>query len=132
LVNLNKITGGLIMFKDFFKKIKKALLYFEVWLIVTIPMTAFAASDATAAQNPDAVNLENQLKQAVSSVAIPIGIALIFIGLVLSAIKIIVSHSNPSKRSQALEGVGWLIGGSIALGLITTIFGLVLSISKLS
>lgn len=120
------------MFKNFFRKIKKALLYFEVWLTVTIPMTAFAGSNATAAPNSEAVNLKNELIQAVSSVAIPIGVALIFVGLTLSAIKIIVSHSNPSKRSQALEGVGWLIGGSIALGLITTIFGLVLSISKLS
>lgn len=94
---------------------------------MTVPVQALAATGASSAAN----DLKNTIIDTTKQISIPLGIGFIFLGLTISVIKIILNHSKANRRAEALEGVGWLVGASIALGLITTIFGLLLSAAKL-
>lgn len=78
------------------------------------------------------VDVSRNIVKTVGQFAMPIGAALVFVGLLLSTIKIIASHGKAQKRSEALEGIGWLVGASIALGLISMIFGVIISLSGIS
>lgn len=78
------------------------------------------------------VDVSRKIVTTVGQFAMPIGAALVFVGLLLSTIKIIASHGKAQKRSEALEGIGWLVGASIALGLISMIFGVIISLSGIS
>ena len=78
------------------------------------------------------VDVSRKIVTTVGQFAMPIGAALVFVGLLLSTIKIIASHGKAQKRSEALEGIGWLVGASIALGLISMIFGVIISLSGIN
>jgi len=110
---LNRFVKGLV---NGFKSVA-----YTAPLMVFVPSLTLAATDTT--------QVANSIIQTVGQFAMPIGMALVFVGLLISTIKIIASHGKAQRRSEALEGIGWLIGATIGLGLIITIFGAIVTLS---
>ncbi|MBP2070860.1 hypothetical protein [Thermoanaerobacterium butyriciformans] len=99
-------------------------IYYIAPAMFFMPSLVLAGTTAT-----DTTQVANSIIQTVGQFAMPIGMALVFVGLLISTIKIIASHGKAQKRSEALEGIGWLIGATIGLGLIITIFGAIVTLS---
>lgn len=94
--------------------------------IALIKARVFAASTIgtqeveTATQN---------IKDAVIKLAMPIGSVLMFVAIVIIAIKIIVNANNPNKRTEGVGGLAWVAAGFMLLSLALIISGIVLSVA---
>jgi hypothetical protein len=108
-----------------FKKIKEFFLFVYTGMFLLLPVMSFANVSG------EATKLQQNIIPVVKDVSLYLGVILVFVGLVMWAIKLIVAHGNPHKRSEILESGGWLIAASIVLGLIGIIFNLVVSIAGL-
>lgn len=71
----------------------------------------------------------SNIKDAVVSLAMPIGSVLMFVSIVIIAIKLIVNANNPNKRSEGIGGLAWVAGGFMLLSLALIVSGIVLNIS---
>jgi len=111
-------------------KIKNWLFYVYSLLYVILPAAAFATSGNSDIASAGA-ELQKNVMQPIADAARYIGIILIFAGLILWAVKLIVAHGNPHKRSEALESGGWLIVAAIVLGAALIAFDIVVSMSGL-
>lgn len=109
------------------EKLKKVIFWTNLFVYILLPSLMFAQADVGQA----GAELQNQTMQTILDAARYIGVILIFLGLILWAIKLIVAHGNPHKRSEVLESGGWLIAGSIILGVILTVFSIILGIAGL-
>lgn len=120
------------------KKIKKKDLkniYYKirnkVWLLPTtlmlMPTKIFAAdgSISTAEVNQATENIKN----AVIKLAMPIGGILVFVSIVIIAIKMIVNSNNANKRSESIGSLAWVCAGTMLLGLSLIVSGIILSVA---
>lgn len=64
------------------------------------------------------------------SFAMPVGTGLIFLGVVMIAIQLIISHNNPRKREEVIGGIPYLAIGSIVLGAAMTIAGFLIGLGQ--
>lgn len=71
----------------------------------------------------------DNLKDAVIKLAIPIGSILVFVSIVIIALKMIANSGNPSKRTESIGSLAWVAGGFLLLGLAVIISGILLSIA---
>lgn len=71
----------------------------------------------------------NNIKDAVIKIAMPIGSVLMFVSIVIIAIKLIVNANNPNKRSEGIGGLAWVAGGFMLLSLALIVSGIVLSVA---
>ncbi|MGH2331106.1 hypothetical protein [Thermoanaerobacter mathranii] len=108
------------------EKLKKIMFYIYSGFYLMLPVIAYADVSAEGAK------LQTQIMPTIKDAAMYVGVLLIFVGLIMWAIRLIVAHGNPHKRSEALESGGWLIASAIILGLISVIFSLIISISGLT
>lgn len=69
------------------------------------------------------------IKNAISAIAMPIGSLCILASVILVGIRIIVMHYNPVGRSAALTSLLWVAVGSLVLGLAILITGGIINIS---
>lgn len=104
---------NVLKLQSIMKKTRKvvAILMMAVLILSTIIEFAFAGEEEAHVDN-----LRKRIIDTTRNIAFPIGGALIFLSVVMIAIKIIVSHYNPNARGQALEGLQWVAVGSIILG----------------
>jgi len=109
------------------EKLKKVIFWTNLFVYILLPSLMFAQADVGQA----GAELQNQIMQTILDAARYIGVILIFLGLILWAIRLIVAHGNPHKRSEVLESGGWLIAASIVFGVLLTIFSILLSITGL-
>lgn len=110
-----------------FKKIKEFFLFVYTWIFLLLPVMSFAEPDISG----EATKLQQNIIPVVKDASLYLGVILVFVGLIMWAVKLIVAHGNPHKRSEILESGGWLIAAAIVLGLIGIIFNLVISIAGL-
>lgn len=112
--------------KNSFYKIKS-----KIWTIPTIlmlmPAKVFAAtgSISTAEVNQATENVKN----AIIKLAMPIGGILVFVSIVIIALKMIVNSNNANKRSESIGSLAWVCAGTMLLGLSLIISGIVLSVA---
>ena len=69
------------------------------------------------------------IKNAVIKLAMPIGSVLMFVSIVIIAIKLIVNANNPNKRSEGIGGLAWVAAGFMLLSLALIVSGIVLSVA---
>ena len=120
------------------KKINKEKLkqgYYKIknkmWLIpstlLLLPAKVFAAdgSISTAEVNQATENI----KSVVIKLAMPIGGILVFVSIVIIAIKMIVNSNNANKRSESIGSLAWVCAGTMLLGLSLIVSGIILSVA---
>lgn len=113
-------------FKRMYYKIKN-----KIWILPTtlmlLPAKVFAAqgSISTAEVNQATENIKN----AVIKLAMPIGGILVFVSIVIIALKMIVNSNNANKRSESIGALAWVCAGTMLLGLSLIVSGIILSIA---
>lgn len=108
-----------------FSKIKN-----KIWVIPTALMMmqtkVFAeGSISTAEVNQATENIKN----AVIKLAMPIGGILVFVSIVIIALKMIVNSNNANKRSESIGSLAWVCAGTMLLGLSLIVSGIILSVA---
>lgn len=102
----------------------------KIWVIPTTLMMmrtkVFASGSISTAEVNQAT--EN-IKNAVIKLAMPIGGILVFVSIVIIALKMIVNSNNANKRSEAIGALAWVCGGTMLLGLSLIVSGIILSIA---
>ena len=71
----------------------------------------------------------NNIKNAVVKIATPIGSVLMFVSIVIIAIKLIVNANNPNKRAEGIGGLAWVALGFMLLSLALIVSGILLSVA---
>ena len=69
------------------------------------------------------------IKNAVIKLAMPIGGILVFVSIVIIALKMIVNSNNANKRSESIGALAWVCAGTMLLGLALIVSGIILSIA---
>ncbi|MBO0525024.1 hypothetical protein EXQ31_13275 [Clostridium botulinum] len=75
-----------------------------------------AAPSKSVVTNSDAEAVGTRIVDAIQQISFPVGSALIFLCIVLSAVRIISTHYNPNARSEALRSILWIAIGALILG----------------
>lgn len=111
--------------KQLYYKIKN-----KIWLLPTtlmlMPAKVFAAGSISTAEVNQAT--EN-IKNAVIKLAMPIGGILVFVSIVIIALKMIVNSNNANKRSESIGSLAWVCAGTMLLGLSLIVSGIILSVA---
>lgn len=120
------------------KKIKKKDLkniYYKIrnklWLLTTtlmlMPTKIFAADGSIS--TAEVTQATENIKNAVIKLAMPIGGILVFVSIVIIAIKMIVNSNNANKRSESVGSLAWVCAGTMLLGLSLIVSGIILSVA---
>lgn len=112
---------NLVKFK---KKITKSSII-APFLVMATKASVFAATIGTQEVETATQNIKN----AVIKLAMPIGSVLMFVSIVIIAIKIIINANNPNKRSEGIGGLAWVAAGFMILSLALIISGIILSVA---
>lgn len=80
----------------------------------------------------EVTKIAETVRDIIKDISFPIGAALIFASVVIISIKIIVSHSNPNKRGEAMGGLAWVAIGAILLGSSLIVAGIITNLGGLS
>lgn len=115
------------------EKIKKLIhkIKNKIWIIPSIlmilPTKVFAVEGSinTAEINQATENIKN----AVIKLAMPIGGILVFVSIVIIALKMIVNSNNANKRSESIGALAWVCAGTMLLGLSLIVAGIIISIA---
>lgn len=84
---------------------------------------------ATAIGTTEVQTATENIKRAITSIAMPLGGVLIFGSIVIAAIKMIANANNPQKRSESISSLAWICGGGIVLGGSLIIAGIIINIA---
>ena len=69
------------------------------------------------------------VKNAVIKLAMPIGGILVFVSIVIIALKMIVNSNNANKRSESIGSLAWVCAGTMLLGLSLIVSGIIISVA---
>ena len=112
--------------KDKIKKIKNKLVpTIMTGLFTILNSKCFATTIGTQEVETATQNIKN----AVIKLAMPVGSVLMFVSIVIIAIKLIVNANNPNKRSEEIGGLAWVAAGFMLLSLALIVSGIILSIA---
>ena len=111
---------------------KKKLQKFKIASLVTLG-TMFLLNLKTYASSTigtqEVETATQNIKNAVIQLAMPVGSVLMFVSIVIIAIKLIVNANNPNKRSEGVGGLAWVAAGFMLLSLALIVSGIILSVS---
>ena len=112
--------------KKLFYKIKN-----KIWVIpMTLMMIQTKVFAAEGSINTAEVNQATEnIKNAVIKLAMPIGGILVFVSIVIIALKMIVNSNNANKRSESIGALAWVCAGTMLLGLSLIVAGIIISIA---
>ena len=112
-------------------KNKKINLKTKLTTITTplLVMLLNARTYATTIGTQEVETATQNIKDAVIKIAMPIGTVLMFVSIVIIAIKLIVNANNPNKRSEGIGGLAWVAAGFMLLSLALIVSGIILSIA---
>ena len=103
----------------------------KIWVLPTtlmlMPTKVFGTdgSISTAEVNQATENVKN----AIIKLAMPIGGILVFVSIVIIALKMIVNANNANKRSESIGSLAWVCAGTMLLGLSLIVSGIILSVA---
>lgn len=102
----------------------------KIWILPTmlmlLPVKVYAnGSISTAEVNQATENVKN----AIIKLAMPIGGILVFVSIVIIALKMIVNSNNANKRSESIGSLAWVCAGTMLLGLSLIVSGIILSVA---
>lgn len=95
----------------------------------TLTMLLNIKSYATTIGQAEVETATANIRDAVVKLAMPIGSVLMFVSIVIIAIKLIVNANNPNKRSEGIGGLAWVALGFMLLSLALIISGILLSVA---
>ncbi len=104
----------------------KVIAFITPILLALMKVRVYAASSISTAEVQTAT--EN-IKSAVVKLAMPVGSILMFVSIVIIALKMIANSGNPNKRTESIGSLAWVAGGFMLLGLALIVSGIVLSIA---
>jgi len=102
------------------RKIKKAFFPGLSALFVSVP--AYAAGEME--------QVKNRVIDAIQQVSGPLGFIFVFGGVVLIALKLMIQHNNPNKRSETIASLPWLAAGAIILGSAMLITNIIIGLGQ--
>lgn len=111
--------------RKLYSKIIKIIWILPAILILANKTVLASSSIGTAEVNQATENIKN----AVMKLAMPIGGILVFVSIVIIALKMIVNSNNANKRSESIGALAWVCAGTMLLGLSLIISGIILSIA---
>lgn len=106
---------------------KVKLIIFTTPVILTLMKVKVFASNTIGVQEVETAT--QNIKNAVVRIAMPIGSVIMFVSIVIIAIKLIANANNPNKRSEGIGGLAWVAGGFMLLSLALIVSGIILSIA---
>jgi len=95
----------------------------------TLTMLLNIKSYATTIGQAEVETATANIRDAVVKLAMPIGSDMMFVSIVIIAIKLIVNANNPNKRSEGIGGLAWVALGFMLLSLALIISGILLSVA---
>ena len=105
---------------------KKFTLFTTPILLALMKAKVYAASSIS---TTEVLTATDNIKNAVIKLAMPIGSILMFVSIVIIALKMIANSGNPNKRTESIGSLAWVAGGFMLLGLALIISGIVLSVA---
>lgn len=114
------------------KNIKRKLKKMKIASLVTtasIMLMNLRCYAATTIGTQEVETATQNVKDAVIKLAMPVGSVLMFVSIVIIAIKLIVNANNPNKRSEGIGGLAWVAAGFMLLSLALIVSGIILSVS---
>jgi len=112
--------------KNLYCKVKSRILMLPTTLmLMSSKVLAAEGSISTAEVNQATENVKN----AIIKLAMPIGGILVFVSIVIIALKMIVNSNNANKRSESIGSLAWVCAGTMLLGLSLIISGIILSVA---
>lgn len=114
------------MKKENLKKIKNKL-YLASTMMLLLPTHVFATSSSI--NTAEVTQATENIKNAVIKLAMPIGGILVFVSIVIIALKMIVNSNNANKRSESIGALAWVCAGTMLLGLSLIVSGIILSVA---
>lgn len=109
-----------------FKKIKNKL-YLASTMMLLLPTNVFATSGSI--NTAEVTQATENIKNAIIKLAMPIGGILVFVSIVIIALKMIVNSNNANKRSESIGALAWVCAGTMLLGLSLIVSGIILSVA---
>ena len=107
------------------KKMKYTILGTPL-LVTLMNARVYAESSISTAEVKTATD---NIKSAITKLSMPIGSMLMFISIVIIALKMIANSGNPNKRTESIGSLAWVAGGFMLLGLALIVSGIVYSIA---
>lgn len=108
------------MLKNNKQKIRTAFCTVMVWLLLA------QMSFADTISNQTAEDVSGSVYQWVSAILKPLGAIIIFVAVVICAVKIIMTANRPEKRTEAIGALPYILGGGILLGAASLVAGFIL------
>ena len=103
----------------------------KIWIIppilMMLPSKVFAVEGSI--NTPEINQATENIKNAVVKLAMPIGGILVFVSIVIIALKMIVNSNNANKRSESIGALAWVCAGTMLLGLSLIVAGIIISIA---
>lgn len=94
----------------------KRILAVAFGTVNILALKSAALAQTSGISQKTAEEVSTKVVELVKGVTIPLGSALIFIAIVVSAFKIIASASKPEERAKALGSMPYILGGGLLLG----------------
>lgn len=111
------------------KALKKKLTLSTITVPLMVMLLNIKTYAATTIGTQEVETATQNIRDAVIKLAMPVGSVLMFVSIVIIAIKLIVNANNPNKRSEGIGGLAWVAGGFMLLSLALIVSGIVLSIA---
>lgn len=115
--------------KQIYYKLKNRIWTIPLTLSL-LPSKAFAADkNQGSISTAEITQATENIKNAVIKLAMPIGGILVFVSIVIIALKMIVNANNANKRSESIGSLAWVCAGTMLLGLSLIVSGIILSVA---
>ena len=111
------------------KALKKKLTLSTITVPLMVMLLNIKTYAATTIGTQEVETATQNIRDAVIKLAMPVGSVLMFVSIVIIAIKLIVNANNPNKRSEGIGGLAWVAGGFVLLSLALIVSGIVLSVA---
>ncbi len=111
------------------KALKKKLTLSTITVPLMVMLLNIKTYAATTIGTQEVETATQNIRDAVIKLAMPVGSVLMFVSIVIIAIKLIVNANNPNKRSEGIGGLAWVAGGFMLLSLALIVSGIVLSVA---
>lgn len=111
------------------KELKKKLKLSTITVPLMVMMLNIKTYAASTIGTQEVETATQNIRDAVIKLAMPVGSVLMFVSIVIIAIKLIVNANNPNKRSEGIGGLAWVAAGFMLLSLALIVSGIVLSVA---
>jgi len=111
------------------KALKKKLILSTITVPLMVMLLNIKTYAATTIGTQEVETATQNIRDAVIKLAMPVGSVLMFVSIVIIAIKLIVNANNPNKRTEGIGGLAWVAGGFMLLSLALIVSGIVLSVA---